>query len=82
MVLVKSRTERNEWSKAFQVAALHKSINVPLGRTYGFPFPWKGKDTHSSLKTESASVLVGKALMNPSCTPASPDSKHLLSDAS
>lgn len=31
---------------------------------------WKGKDTHSSLKTECTSVLVGKAHMNPGGTPA------------
>lgn len=70
MVLIENRTERNEWSKAFQVPVLHKGIQVPLGRTYGFPFRWKGKDMHSSLKTEYASVLVGRAHMNPSGTPA------------
>lgn len=54
----------------FCEAVLHKSVQVPLGRTYGFPSPWKGKNTHLSLKTECASILVGKAHMNPSGTPA------------
>lgn len=56
-------------AKLFKYCA-SQNIQVPLGRTYGFPFPWKGKDTHSSLKTDCTSVLVGKAHMNPSGTPA------------
>ena len=64
MVLVKTGTERNEWSKAFQVAVLQKSIGVAFARTYGFSLPWKEEDTHLSLKTEYEKFLAGKAHMN------------------
>lgn len=64
VVLVNTRAERKEWSKAFQVAVLQKSIGVAFARTDGFSFPWKEKGTCSSLKTEYENFLGGKAHMN------------------
>lgn len=70
VVLVKTRTERNEWSKAFQVAVLQKSIGVAFARTCRFSLSWKEKDMYSSLKTEYDHFLAENAHMYRSGMPA------------
>lgn len=71
VVLIKTRTKRNEWNKAFQVVVLQRSAKVAFARTYGFFSPLERKRYTFVSENRVWKLPCSKSTyMNPSGTPA------------